>query len=263
MIYITGDTHGEYDIKKLNTKSFPEQKDLTKKDYLIVCGDFGLLWDHLKSGITIPSNPKDDHWQPNEIWLKDWYDNKNFTTLFVDGNHENFARLNSYPVEEWHGGKVQKITDSIIHLMRGQVFEIDGYTIFTMGGANSHDRGPVTYTQDIDEGICWWPEEKITKEDMIEAQRNLAKHNYKVDFVITHDAPAPVRLRMRRFENDDCAEALGKIMLMTDYKVWYAGHHHTDEVYGSVRLIYNDIVKLGEIWTEEKMQSMLSGKEKI
>ena len=69
----------------------------------------------------------------------DWLDCKSFTTLFVDGNHENFDRLYEYPVEEWHGGKVHKIRPSVIHLMRGQIFEIEGKSIFTFGGASSHD----------------------------------------------------------------------------------------------------------------------------
>ena len=30
----------------------------------------------------------------------DWLDGKAFTTLFVDGNHENFDRLYAYPVEK-------------------------------------------------------------------------------------------------------------------------------------------------------------------
>lgn len=38
MIYITGDTHGALDIGKLNTKKFPEQKQMTKDDFVIVCG---------------------------------------------------------------------------------------------------------------------------------------------------------------------------------------------------------------------------------
>lgn len=42
MIYVTGDTHANIDIEKLNTTKFPQQKNLTKDDYLIICGDFGL-----------------------------------------------------------------------------------------------------------------------------------------------------------------------------------------------------------------------------
>lgn len=56
---------------------------------------------------------------------------------FVDGNHENFDRLYEYPVEEWHGCKVHKIRSLVIHMMRGQVFEIEGQNIFTFGGPSS------------------------------------------------------------------------------------------------------------------------------
>ena len=42
MIYVTGDTHANIDIAKLNTTKFPQQKELTKNDFVIICGDFGL-----------------------------------------------------------------------------------------------------------------------------------------------------------------------------------------------------------------------------
>ena len=45
MIFITGDTHGNIDIKKLNSRMFPEQKTLAKSDFVIIAGDFGLIWD--------------------------------------------------------------------------------------------------------------------------------------------------------------------------------------------------------------------------
>jgi len=41
MIFITGDTHIPTDVQKLNSERFPEQKELTERDYLIICGDFG------------------------------------------------------------------------------------------------------------------------------------------------------------------------------------------------------------------------------
>ena len=43
MIYITGDTHAEFN--RFNTTNFPEQKEMTKDDYVIICGDFGGIWD--------------------------------------------------------------------------------------------------------------------------------------------------------------------------------------------------------------------------
>lgn len=124
MIYITGDCHADY--ARFNAENFPEQSEMTKNDYVIICGDFGGVWNI-------------DAESPREKWWMDWLENKPFTTLFVDGNHENFDRLYTYPVEEWNGGKVHKIRPSVIHLMRGQVFTIEGKKIFTFGGAGSHD----------------------------------------------------------------------------------------------------------------------------
>lgn len=115
------DTHGYFG--RLRPAAFREQGGLTKDDYLIICGDFGGVWD----GSEI-----------EQQWL-DWLEDRSFTTLFVSGNHENYDLLRSYPTSEWHGGLVQPIRPSVLHLMRGQLYEICRKKIFTMGGASSHD----------------------------------------------------------------------------------------------------------------------------
>ena len=94
---------------------------MTKQDYVIICGDFGGVWDGSKR---------------EKYWL-DWLEDKPFTTLFVSGNHENYNLLSEYATEYWHGGKVQFIRPTIVHLMRGQVFDLCGKRFFTMGGASS------------------------------------------------------------------------------------------------------------------------------
>ena len=76
MIYITGDIHGN--PIRFSTPYFPEQKEMTKNDYVIICGDFGLVWDY-----------KGESHQ--EKYLLDWLNEKPFTTLFLDGNHECFV----------------------------------------------------------------------------------------------------------------------------------------------------------------------------
>ena len=78
-VYITGDTHGGF--QRFGSKYFPQQKNMGREDYVIVTGDFGGLWD---------GSPKDQYWL-------DWLEEKPFTTLFVDGNHENFDLLNALP----------------------------------------------------------------------------------------------------------------------------------------------------------------------
>ena len=77
MLWITGDLHGSVDIGRLNTRRFPQQRQMTKEDLVLVCGDFGCVW----------SGDREDNY-----WL-DWLERKPFTTLFLDGNHENFPLL--------------------------------------------------------------------------------------------------------------------------------------------------------------------------
>lgn len=102
MIYITGDIHG--DPTRFSKEAFPEQSKMTKEDYVIVCGDFGLVWDQMES-------------RTEEYWLN-WLQNKPFTTLFVDGNHENHDRLDAMPVSEWNtaGGRVDGGTGQAIRI---------------------------------------------------------------------------------------------------------------------------------------------------
>ena len=142
MIFITGDTHRIRDIDKLEVEQFPEQEMLTKDDYLIIAGDFGAVWT---------GDAQDDE-------ILEYHDFKNYTTLFIAGNHENHDLLERYPVELCNGGKVRRIRDTVLQLMNGQVFEIDGKTFFTMGGATSVDRVFRT------EGISWWPQEEPSRE---------------------------------------------------------------------------------------------------
>ena len=122
MIYITGDIHGS--PERLGVHSFYEQKEMTRDDIVIICGDFGMVWE--ESGESASE----------QYWLK-WLEDKPFTTVFVCGNHENFDRLYQYPVKEWHGGKVHEIRPHVLHLMRGEVFDIEGVKFFAFGGASS------------------------------------------------------------------------------------------------------------------------------
>ena len=81
-IFMTGDTHG--DFSRLRPVAFRKQGSLTKDDCLIICGDFGGVWD----GSEI-----------EQQWL-DWLEDRSFTTLFVSGNHENYDLLRSHPTSE-------------------------------------------------------------------------------------------------------------------------------------------------------------------
>ena len=43
MIYITGDCHQSFE--RFNTRNFPEQREMSKEDHVIICGDFGGVWN--------------------------------------------------------------------------------------------------------------------------------------------------------------------------------------------------------------------------
>lgn len=206
MIYITGDLHGSAGIERFFDGAFPDGLNLTKEDYVIITGDFSLVWRN---------NEK------TEYWLN-WLNGRPWTTLFIDGNHDNINLLNNYKIETWNGGKVHIIKSAIIHLMRGQVFNIEGHKFFTMGGAKS------VYLNFCIEGVNWWSQEIPSAEEYAEAFVNLELNNWKVDCVLTHSAPTAVKEKMGFVdkEKDSLDEFLDTIYEKLEYKKWYFGHYH-------------------------------------
>lgn len=214
MIYLTGDTHGTIEIGKLSRANLAvERVEPGEGDFVIILGDFGLVF-------APNGQSAEERW-----WLK-WLDEKPWTTLFVDGNHENFARLNELPEEEWRGGRVHRVSESVLHLMRGQIFEIDGRSFFTMGGAASHDR------QFRKEGRSWWPEELPSEEELARADAALDGCGRRVDYVLTHCAPTLVQGRINpTFLPDRLTEYLQHVRDTTAFHRWYFGHYHIDREY--------------------------------
>ena len=228
-IFFTGDTHGSVEIKRLSFKNFPEGRNLTKNDYVIICGDFGCIWDGSNC---------------DKYWL-DWLEDRPFTTLFVDGNHENFNLLYSWkiPIEDnWHGGNVRVIRPSVLHLMRGQIFTINNMTFFTMGGATSVDKHLRK------ENISWWPQEIPSYIEMEYGINNLNEHNNKVDYIITHCLPNSILDRIDRWcpQHDSLTNYLEKMIVQNiDFKKWFCGHYHIDKTIDDRYYIcYNDFLEL-------------------
>ncbi len=244
-VYITGDTHLPIDIGKLNSDNFPEGNSLTKDDYVIIAGDFGLLWNYKKTGFSVDSNPEDLCWSPEEIYWKTWLEDKPWTTLFIDGNHENHARLDSYPISDWHGGKVQFISPSIIHLMRGQIFDIGGYSIFTFGGGKSIDRGAAVGAEERDQGKIWWSREIPSKEEFDAGLEVLRNHGNKVDLVVTHSLPGIALNNMRIFGGGPLTVYFGDLLASgLEFQHWYSGHYHKDRTDGKFTVVFNEIKEI-------------------
>lgn len=228
-IFLTGDTHGSLEIKKLSFKNFPLSRGLTKEDYVIICGDFGCVWDGSNC---------------DKYWL-DWLEDRPFQTLFVDGNHENFNLLYDWkmPKDEWHGGAVHVIRPSVLHLMRGQIFTINNMTFFTMGGATSIDK---VYRK---EGKSWWPQEIPSYEEMETGVINLTKYNNKVDYIITHCLPSSILDKFDKWcpQHDTLNNYLEKMIVQeVEFKKWFCGHYHVDRSFDNQKynILYKDIIEL-------------------
>lgn len=246
-IYITGDTHGEF--TRLRRVFFPEQGELTKEDYVIICGDFGGVWDGSEE---------------DEYWL-DWLEEKRFTTLFADGNHENYDMLSAFPPKRWQGGLVQYIRPSVLHLMRGQVYTLQGLRFFVMGGARSHDvAGGILQPEDpylkkkhrqlLLQGIphrinhrSWWQEEMPSPEEYQTARDNLERCGWAVDCVITHCAPTSIQtaLTQGHYPPDPLTDFLEEVAQRCRFKFWFFGHYHQDRTVGkNFTLIHEHIVHI-------------------
>lgn len=252
MIYLTGDCHGDFSrFSRKQRMRLPFE--ITEKDYVILCGDMGLLWAH------------DGEFTYNKKWLSALP----FTILWVQGNHENYDMIAEYPVCMWHGGKVRHIVqDKIILLERGQIFEMEGKSFFTFGGASTHDiqggildRSSPTYARERwranksglpyrVRGVSWWEQELPSVEEMQEGRANLSEAGYVVDYVITHCLSGHMQERLEhvlsaRRNKDILTDYFDELETKLRYQHWYCGHYHEN-----IRLderhtvLYDDIISL-------------------
>jgi hypothetical protein len=153
MIYLLGDTHGNF------TKLKRYSHYLSPNDIVIHVGDFGVYhkvlfdWERYLFPEGFPCK-----------------------LMFIDGNHEDFGLLYSYPVDKKTG--LRPIFKNLYHIPRGTVMEFEGKLFGFLGGAESIDRAFRT------EGLSWWPEERISEEDVELLFKNVGDR--QLDYLITH-----------------------------------------------------------------------------
>lgn len=208
MVYITGDMHGE--PERLYEKNF---RKLKSGDVLIVCGDFGYIF-------------KGDKMEKQVI---DFLATRRFVTAFVDGTHDNLQTIYRTRETYWHGGMVHRIKGNLIHLMRGQIFEIEGNSYFTFGGGESTDKD-----MRIPAGN-WWREEEPSPSEMAQGAKRLDEAALSVDYIITHEPPALVKsaILLRRGDADRINKLNGyleEIGRSCRFRHWYFGSLHEDRV---------------------------------
>ena len=251
MVYVTGDCHA--DFKRFSTENFKDQTEMTRDDYVIVCGDFGGVW----------CDSSEERW-----WLN-WLEEMPFTLLFVDGNHENFDRLYSDEFEavDFHGGKAHKIRDNVYHLMRGYIFEIEGKKFFAFGGASSHDisdgildesdfssyRSFLKKVRQMEDEnkmfrinhLSWWKEELPTQQEMNFGLQTLLENNNSVDYVITHCCPQSIASICGFREPDVLTKYFNDIDRKIEFKKWFFGHYHNDiQILDKYVMLYHQIERI-------------------
>lgn len=248
MLYATGDTHGDW--FRLGRDYFPEQKKMTKSDYVIILGDFG-IWDGSR----------------REKMMLDWLDSLRFTTLFIDGNHENYDILDQYEDIEWKGGLVNKIRPGVLHLKRGQVYTIDGRRIFTFGGASSHDIPDGILDRDAPDFAArkrwldahsgmyrinhesWWARELPSQNELETGLRNLERNSWRVDYIFSHCCPTGIQAALGAapeiYKPDVLTDYLDIIHNRCNFRLWLFGHlHQNKKVASRCFCLYEQIVRV-------------------
>ena len=197
MIYITGDKHGQLE-PFLENKDF---KKIKKGDVLIVCGDFGFLWDNSKQ----------------EYKNLKWLSKRKYVVAFLDGCYDNISLISKYPISVWNEGHVRFISKNIVYLMQGEIFNIAGTKVLTFGGGFEEE-----LTDDF-ENNNWWPEKFTNRQCVDNVIENIGKENGKVDLIVSHEAPAAITpcLQSKEKENNAINLILEEIRLHCKFKRWF------------------------------------------
>lgn len=219
-IYVTGDVHGTDCLERLEEFNL-RHKELTKKDYVIVLGD--LLGT-------------DD----NYIDIISRLNNLNYTTLFIDGDCENYDYLTSLDIVEYRGGKVKYLSNSVIYLMRGEIFEFDKIKIFTFGGGDF-----LTKSYGMENGNVSFKERIPSLSELKYGLDNLNKCNNNVDFVLTHESPSSAFIYTDNIKISFTTKLLDKIDRVVKCKWWYFGHYHHDmNVKNNKTIVYQKFIRI-------------------
>lgn len=243
MIYITGDTHGDF----RNIARFCKKMQTRKDDVLIILGDAGINY----------YGPEQDKRK------KKYLESLPITIFAIHGNHEMRPQtIPTYHEADWNGGKVY-VEDDYPHLLFAkdvELYELNGLLTFVVGGAYSVDKN-----YRLLHGLNWWPDEQPSDEIKRKVEEKLEEIDWEVDVVLTHTAPLkyePTEVFLPMIDQgtvDKSTEQwLDSIEEQLYYDRWYCGHYHTIKKIDNIRFIYNDFDEFpqkedDEIYSEDEM----------
>ena len=225
MIYITGDTHGDF----RNVARFCERMQTEKSDVLIILGDAGINY----------------YGGEQDAQKKKYLASLPITIFAIHGNHEMRPQtIPTYHEVEWNGGTVY-VEDEYQHILfakDGELYDIGGQRTFVIGGAYSVDK-----SYRLLHGLGWWPDEQPSEEIKRRVEENLDEVNWTVDVVLTHTVPLKYEPREvflpginQSMVDKSTEQWLDGIEERLDYKKWYCGHYHTVKKVGLFQFMFDD-----------------------
>lgn len=193
---------------------------------MVIMGDWGAIW----------------YGDRKDNYLLKWWSDKPWTTFVVLGNHENYDAIERLPIIYKFGGRVRCAAPTVFLAITGEIYDLNGYECLVVNGAESHDIVDASGKPYRKEGVSWWPQEKIKKEDVNKGLISLAHHNDKVDYIFSHTGGTEV-CRFLGFKPTISDIRLDKILNRAKYKKFYCGHYHCDKIITPLqRIVYNDII---------------------
>lgn len=226
MIYITGDTHGQFG----RIEEFCERQKTSREDILIILGDAGINF----SG------------QKHVNLKKRFLESLPITLFCIHGNHEQRPyTIDSYKEKSWHGGTVyyEEEYPNLLFAKDGEVFDLDGKQAIVMGGAYSIDKMfRLIY------GYGWWEDEQPSEEIKQYVEAQLDKLGWKVDVVLSHTMPLkyePVEVFLLGVDQSkvdkSTEEWLDEIEDRLEYQKWYCGHYHTEKKIDRLEIMFENV----------------------
>lgn len=225
MIYLTGDTHG--DFRRIKQFCFKVEPSLD--DTLIILGD---------AGFNYYGNYRDRN-------AKIFASKLPIMLFCIHGNHEmRPTSVPTYKEKLYRGGTVwyEEEYPNILFAKDGEIYDFDGRKCIVIGGAYSVDK-----FYRLAMGWHWFPDEQLSPEIKRRVEEQLASVHYMVDAVLSHTCPVkyePVETFMPNIDQskvDKSTESwLGEIESKLTYEKWYCGHYHIAKKIDKLQFMFED-----------------------
>ena len=230
MIYITGDTHGEFG----RFKRFCREVQPTADDTMIILGD---------AAFNYARNIHDEE-------RKTYVNGLGMTVFSIHGNHElRPTDIPGYKTKEFCGGMVwyEDRYPNLLFAKDGEIYHFGRYDCIAIGGAYSVDK-----FWRLMSGRKWFENEQPSPEIKAYVEQQLASRGNKIDIVLSHTCPLkyePTEVFLAGIDQSkvdtSTEEWLGMIEEKLDYKKWYCGHFHTIKKIDKLQFMYKDIEEFG------------------